>query len=122
MSFAAMLSRALIAWSGSDRSYRQREPAALVLTTAAGAGRGQLGVRQTLLPGLRLLRVRGIGNGQFSVPLPETAWDCGVLPAGLGGSDVGLGAADGEAEQVAEPADVAAGGQGLVQDAVLADG
>jgi hypothetical protein len=54
MSFAAMLPRALIAWLGNDRSYRQREPAALVLTAAAGAGRGQLGVRQTLLPPPRL--------------------------------------------------------------------
>jgi hypothetical protein len=50
MSLAAMLPRALIAWLGSDRSCRQREPVALVLTAAAGAGRGQLGVRQALLP------------------------------------------------------------------------
>jgi len=54
MSFAAMLPRALIAWLGRDRSYRQREPAALVLTAAAGAGRGQLGERQALLPPLTL--------------------------------------------------------------------
>jgi hypothetical protein len=37
MSFAAMLPRTLIAWLSSDRSYRRREPAALVLTAAAGA-------------------------------------------------------------------------------------
>jgi hypothetical protein len=54
MSFAAMLPRALIAWLSSDRSSWQREPAALVLTAAAGTGRGQLGVRQALLPGPRL--------------------------------------------------------------------
>ena len=50
MSLAAMPPRALIAWPGGDSPYRQREPAALVLTAAAGAGRGQLGVRQALLP------------------------------------------------------------------------
>ena len=79
-------------------------------------------MRQALLPGLRLPRVDGFGNGQFAVPLPETAWDCVALPVGFGASGVALGAANGEAEQVAEPPDVAAGGQGLVQDAVLADG
>ena len=64
MSFAAMLPRALIASLGSDRSYRQREPAALVLTAAAaaGAGRGQLGVRQALLPSPRLLGIPGTSN------------------------------------------------------------
>jgi hypothetical protein len=40
MSLAAMLPRALIAWLGSDRSYRQREPVALVLTAAAGVALG----------------------------------------------------------------------------------
>jgi hypothetical protein len=62
MSFAAMLSRALIAWLGSDRSCRQREPAALVLTAATGAGRGQLGVRQALLPPPKLPGVPGTSN------------------------------------------------------------
>src|SRR5215467_2303716 len=51
--------RALIAWFGSDRIQQQREPAALVLTAAIGAGHGKLGVRQALLPALRLLRVPG---------------------------------------------------------------
>src|SRR5215469_15489887 len=51
--------RALIAWFGSDRFQQQREPAALVLTAAVGAGHGKLGVRQALLPILRLLRVPG---------------------------------------------------------------
>jgi hypothetical protein len=50
MSFAAMPPRALIAWLTGDRTHRQREPAALVLTATAGAGRGQLGVGQALLP------------------------------------------------------------------------
>jgi hypothetical protein len=62
MSFAAMLPRALIAWLDSDRSYRQREPAALVLIAAAGAGRGQLGVRQALLPSARLPSIPGPPN------------------------------------------------------------
>jgi hypothetical protein len=62
MSFAAMLPRTLIASLGSDRSYRQREPAALVLTAAVGAGRGQLGVRQALLPSPRLLGIPGTSN------------------------------------------------------------
>jgi hypothetical protein len=62
MSLAAMLPRALIAWLGGDRSYRQREPAALVLTAAAGAGRGQLGVRQALLPPARLPGIPGTSN------------------------------------------------------------
>ena len=62
MSFAAMLPRALIAWLGSDRSYQQREPAALVLTAAAGAGRGQLGVRQALLPASTLPGIPGPSN------------------------------------------------------------
>ena len=67
MSFAAMLPRALIAWLGSDRSYRQREPAALVLTAAAGAGRGQLGVRQALLPSPRLPSIPGTSNQPMRV-------------------------------------------------------
>jgi hypothetical protein len=54
MSLAATLPRALIAWLSSDRTHRQREPAVLVLIATAGAGRGQLGVRQALLPASRL--------------------------------------------------------------------
>jgi hypothetical protein len=56
MSFAAMLPRALIAAGSAvtDLSCRWREPAALVLIAAAGAGREQLRVRQALLPALRL--------------------------------------------------------------------
>jgi len=45
-----------------------------------------------------------------------------ALRVWFGGAGVAPGAADGEAEQVTEAADVSAGGQGLVQDAVLADG
>jgi len=62
MSLAAILPRALIAWLGRDRSYRQREPAALVLTAAADAGRGQLGVRQALLPPPRLPSIPATPN------------------------------------------------------------
>jgi len=62
MSFAAMQPRALIAWLGSDRYCRQREPAALVLTAATGAGRRQLGVRQALLPTPKLPSIPGTSN------------------------------------------------------------
>src|SRR5690348_14418869 len=47
---AATLPRTLAACLSDDRLYLQREPAALVLVAAAGAVRGQLGVRQTPLP------------------------------------------------------------------------
>lgn len=40
----------------------------------------------------------------------------------LKGGGVALGGGDGQSEQVADAADVAAAGVGLVQDAVLADG
>jgi hypothetical protein len=57
-----------------------------------------------------------------SLPSPETTCDRMALRVWFGGTGVALGAADGEAEQVAQAADVPASGQGLVQDAVLADG
>jgi hypothetical protein len=51
---AATLPRTLAACLSDDRLHPQREPAALVLVAAAGAVRGQLGVRQAPLPASRL--------------------------------------------------------------------
>src|SRR5947209_4377358 len=62
MFLTATLPRALIAWLSSDRTHRQREPAALVLTAIAGADRGQLGVRQALLPAPRLPSIPATSN------------------------------------------------------------